>query len=261
MPPDPTDEIILDELTALARGPAPELVQFASLASAHQYLGLYRLWRHHVPAGARALDWGAGAGHFSYFLLRAGYRATGFALQPAGFERWLPPVPFRFVVGDAREPARLPFEDQAFDAVASVGVLEHVHETGGDPTASLAEIARVLRPGGKFVCWHLPNRSSWIEFIARRMQRAFRHDRLFADAEIGRLVAGAGLELIEQSRYGVLPRNMLHSAFGALANSRRLTRFWNSADALLGRPLAPIAQNHCFVARRPQGPAGGQAPA
>lgn len=41
----------------------------------------------------------------------------------------------------------LPFEDSQFDAVFSYAVLEHLH----NPIAAMAEISRVLRPGGVFV--------------------------------------------------------------------------------------------------------------
>ena len=245
------DAAIAAELAALARGTAPELWQFASLAGAHQYLGLYRLWRRHVQAGVAALDWGAGNGHFSYFLLRAGYRATAYSFESPGFARWLPAGDYRFVAADAREPRRLPFADAAFDAVASVGVLEHVREKGGDEAASLAEIARVLKPGGVFVCWHLPTRWSWIDFGARLVPGAGRHAWRYTPADARRLATGAGLEIIESGRYGLLPRNIVHRLLGAAADTPRAAALWDAADAALGAVLAPIAQNLYFVARRP----------
>ena len=64
----------------------------------------------------------------------------------------------------AHDPWRLPFDDGAFDAVLSCGVLEHVE----DPDASLEEIRRVLVPGGTFYVYKLPNRTSYLEAIARR---------------------------------------------------------------------------------------------
>jgi len=42
----------------------------------------------------------------------------------------------------------LPFEDNVFDAVISIAVLEHVR----NPFACAAEIIRVLKPGGELVC-------------------------------------------------------------------------------------------------------------
>ena len=43
-----------------------------------------------MPVGAQVLDWGAGNGHFSYFLQRGGDRATAFSLLPFEFESGLP---------------------------------------------------------------------------------------------------------------------------------------------------------------------------
>jgi ubiquinone/menaquinone biosynthesis C-methylase UbiE len=49
------------------------------------------------------------------------------------------------VLGVAEE---LPFVDNAFDAVISVAVLEHVR----DPFTAAKEITRVLKPDGKLFC-------------------------------------------------------------------------------------------------------------
>ncbi len=52
------------------------------------------------------------------------------------------------------ETGRLPFADNRFDLVFSKSVLEHIHK----PRQYLAEIYRVLKPGGVFVAlvpdWH-----------------------------------------------------------------------------------------------------------
>ncbi|MEO5989669.1 MAG: class I SAM-dependent methyltransferase [Candidatus Eisenbacteria bacterium] len=256
MQPDPTDDAILAELAALARREAPELLQFGSLAAAHQYRRLYQVWRRHVPKGAEVLDWGAGNGHFSYFLQRAGYRTTAFSFMPFDFERWLPPGEFRFVPGSESDPVRLPFANATFDAVASIGVLEHVRETGGNESGSLAELTRVLRPGGRMVCWHFPNQASWIDVLARRVPGKHRHLYRYTRGDVHRLVAAAGLELRETGRYAVLPRNTLHRVLGPARDARWAAKLWDGLDAGLGLPLGAIAQNHYFVAQRPRAAAG-----
>jgi SAM-dependent methyltransferase len=63
------------------------------------------------------------------------------------------------------DPVALPYPDGAFDAVLSCGVLEHV----ADKPASLAELRRVLTPGGALYVFKLPNRRSYLEAIARRL--------------------------------------------------------------------------------------------
>lgn len=237
----------------------PPVAQFLSLACAEQYAHLYSLTSRHVAPGATVLDWGCGNGHFSYHLARLGMRVVAFSFwsEPAVFERLAPEERARiaFVQG-GHHPTRLPFEDARFDHVFSVGVLEHVRETGGDEAASLSEIRRVLRPGGSFICCHLPNRLSWIEALNRLLHsgsplrdgelayHAWRYDR----AQIRALCAGAGLTPIELRTYGVLPRNPLMALPPSLRDSRLIAGAWNAIDLLTEWPLGPFAQNISFVA-------------
>jgi ubiquinone/menaquinone biosynthesis C-methylase UbiE len=57
----------------------------------------------------------------------------------------------------------IPFDDNHFDSVVCRSVLHHLH----DPKKALQEIRRVLKPGGRFVCWE--TNKSWIAEIIRRM--------------------------------------------------------------------------------------------
>jgi len=62
----------------------------------------------------------------------------------------------RFVLGRAE---RLPFSDERFDAVSFTYLLRYVD----DPAATLAELARVLKPGGTLASleFHVPGNPLW----------------------------------------------------------------------------------------------------
>lgn len=225
------------------------LLQYRRLVTAHQYRRLYALVDRYLEPGAKVLDWGCGNGHVSYGLWRRGYRVSGFSFEDFGLRRHLDPA-YELRIGSDDDPSGLPFESASFDGVMSVGVLEHVRETGGNELASMKEIARILRPGGTFICYHLPNEHSAIEAMSRRRAGVHSHEYRYTRADIEDLCRETGLELLQVRRYGALPRNMWHRAPAALGDSPLMAGIWNAADAVLGTIFARWTQNHLFVARK-----------
>ncbi len=231
--------------------------QFASLPAASQYRKLYELTDRYVAPGSHVLDWGCGRGHFSYFLLTRGFSVTAYSLEhpPEIFETLSEPQRSRltFVHGSLEEVRKLPFGDGQFAAGFSVGVLEHVQEVGGDELSSLLELRRVLRNNGVLICYHLPNRYSYIEAASRRIGERRRagdfHRYRFTGREIQRLCVEAGFSVAESGRYGFLPRNSLNRLPPRLRDARFLTSAVNRSDAVLERLFSPVVQNYYFVAR------------
>jgi SAM-dependent methyltransferase len=109
-----------------------------------------------APDGARVLEVGCGPGRLSIRLARQhGLEVTGLDLDRAMIERARANADRRgdgderrpsFLVGDV---ASLAFPDRSFDLVVSTLSMHH----WADPTAGLAEIGRVLRPGGRALVW------------------------------------------------------------------------------------------------------------
>jgi SAM-dependent methyltransferase len=99
-------------------------------------------------AGKEVLDAGCGVGYGTAELATAALRAVGVdrsedAVEYARRRYAAPNVEFR--VGDV---TALPDEDATYDVVCSFETIEHLP----DREAFVREIARVLRPGGVFVC-------------------------------------------------------------------------------------------------------------
>lgn len=87
---------------------------------------------------------------------------------------------------DVEEP--LPFEDESFDVVVAGEILEHLR----DPRSVVAEIRRVLRPGGSFV-GSVPNFFRLKNRLAMLVGRRFDHDpthlQIFAPGDVRSLLA------------------------------------------------------------------------
>jgi SAM-dependent methyltransferase len=136
------DAVVYDTLSRLLLGPLIKRIAADVTAAA--------------PAGARILEVGCGPGHLSIRLARHyGLEVTGLDLDPAmiararanadraGNREQRRPA---FLVADV---ASLAFPDGCFDLIVSTLSMHH----WADPTAGLAEIGRVLRPGGLALVW------------------------------------------------------------------------------------------------------------
>jgi SAM-dependent methyltransferase len=93
-----------------------------------------------VPRGARVLDVGAGPGQYRPLFAHCEYLTQDFGQEPATIGKYTK-LDFECDI------TAIPVESESFDAVLCTEVLEHVPE----PLKALAEIARILKPGGKLL--------------------------------------------------------------------------------------------------------------
>jgi ubiquinone/menaquinone biosynthesis C-methylase UbiE len=199
-----------------------------------------------ADAPGHILDWGCGYGQISDMLSRAGLNVASFDYRP-GLEPAVVPLERypHLSVSLSPDPRLLPFEDQSFDAVLSCGVLEHVE----DPDASLEEIRRVLTAGGTFYVYKLPNRTSYLEAIARRSgmyyHGAYEHDRVYTRRTAVQLLERHGFEVVESRRANMLPLTIT----GRVA-ARGSSPIWAANRALSAIPgVNSLATNVELVAR------------
>ncbi len=149
------------------------------------------------------------------------------------------------------------FEEQAAkfpqgcrDTIVLINVLEHIE----DDDLTLAEIFRVLRPGG-----HLLLFVPALPFLFSKLDAAIGHYRRYRLADLRRQVKAAGFE-ITASRYfdilGVLPWLLINTWGGKVKLTPGMVRIYDSYMFPLSNALdtliePPFGKNIIMVARRP----------
>src|SRR5690348_16429924 len=97
-----------------------------------------------LPPASTVLEVGVGTGAVALPTTEAGHDVLGVDLATAMLARAYARIGARVAVADAHE---LPVASQSVDAAVTVWVLHVV----GDPARTVREIARVLRPGGRWI--------------------------------------------------------------------------------------------------------------
>ncbi|MBI4182874.1 MAG: class I SAM-dependent methyltransferase [Proteobacteria bacterium] len=206
-------------------------------------------------AGREALDVGCGDGALALALWRRGARASAVDASPAMIEAAAARAraagaAIRLGVASID---RLPFADRSFDLVTAVTVLCFVADAG----PAFAEMARVLRPGGRLVIGELGKWSAWA--AARRLRAwlgsaLWRRGRFWRGRELRRLAEAAGL-VPEELRGAVFyPRSALAARLIAPREARlgRLTTFGAAFVALAARkpPASSSAPERAAIRAR-----------
>lgn len=177
--------------------------------------------------GLRVLDVGCGGGYTCEFLAQRGAMVTGIdrpaaCIEAAQCHAEAMGLTIDYQVGMGET---IPFEDDCFDVVVCVDVLEHVKS----PAATVTEIGRVLKPEGLF-CFDTINRtwqSRWLmiwllEDVLRQIPRGI-HDwhKFVTPKELCELLMQAGFSDVTMRGFNLFGHN-------PLAQMANLIHFWKT---------------------------------
>lgn len=156
-------------------------VRVGDMQKSWDVLSAVQFIEQHVAKGEAIADIGCYASEVLISLHKLGYaNLTGIDLNPK-----LSDMPYREAIRyEVSNFMKTPFEAGTFQAITSISVIEH----GFDPQALLAEMSRLLKPGGYFIA----SFDYWPEKIDTRGTTFFGMDWLiFSRSDVEGFVAAA----------------------------------------------------------------------
>lgn len=194
--------------------------------------------------GGRFLDVGAGTGATGAWLAERGELVSSDFMPLALELNRERHEAAGFVAADVN---RLPFVGGSFDVVLCVTVL--CHQSIPDPQAAVAELARVVRPGGVVCLWE-----PGVQRLRRAHDRVTHSARRFSRNDLRGLLSGAGLATERAS--GAYSFLVPPAAAKAVMERGRSTSDLDRNGGGLGGVLPRLAQAEQALLRRVDLPAG-----
>ncbi len=149
----------------------------------------------------------------------------------------------RPVVSDVR---RLPFCDGSFDVIYSMGTIEHFAET----EATVGELARLLRPGGRLILG-VPNRHDpflrplMVAILYRLGLYAYGYEKSYSRRNLRRMMEAAGLDVQMESGLLFMPGWLRMIDLWCFTSARPLA----AITAVLVRPFVWLDRHLPWVRR------------
>ena len=228
-----------------------------------------------LRADDRVLDVGAGFGRHVYECARRGAHvvALDYAADEVTQTRdtlaamvTADEIPADRLIGVLRGDARsLPFPDHSFDTIITSEVLEHIQ----DDVTAIAEMTRVLKPGGRFAgtvpAW-FPEIVNWkLSDEYHAPKSAGGHVRIYTKTELAAKLRSAGLEVTGYHRAHALhaPYWWLKCAVGPRNDDHRLVAKYRKflewdiieqpvSTRIAERALSPVlGKSSVFYATKP----------
>ena len=136
----------------------------------------------------------------------------------------------------------LPFEDDVFDLSLSVATMHHL-ETPERVADTIAEMGRVVRPGGYVLIWdHNPLNPYW-PILMKRVPQDHGDERLVSVWELLEATRQAGLKPVSAARTGLVPDFM----------PQALMPIWTRVERIVEASpvLSLFAAHNVVVAQKP----------